>query len=336
METFIIKGYELGLLSKKEKYFELIQFLDNAFNIKIASEKKVNIEDILTYLEIEIERNPTPELLKYKEQLLSLISDILQLLAEKIIEGEYIRFKTHLVSASTILTFNWDLLLDDVFDRINVIQFKFQNPVVDSKTVRPHYFNSFMEITAYGEMTLARGTPESPYNLWDGHKSYFLKLHGSIDWRYCINEGCRAFRKVYPVIDSLGNYFCSECHESMRTLIIPPVLNKNYMNYPTIRKIWNIAVKEIKLANEIIIWGYNLPATDFYSQWLLRKASPKNLKKVIIINPKAWGEKTQAPYKTFRRRFLDIFKNYEEVDFNFYKSFQEYLTAENKESAGNL
>jgi hypothetical protein len=68
-------------------------------------------------------------------------------------------------------------------------------------------------------------------------------------------------------------------------MIIPPVLKKEYRQYPLIRRIWNIASKEIESADEIIIWGYSLPPTDFLVFGLLRQARDKSLKRLILINP---------------------------------------------------
>ena len=78
---------------------------------------------------------------------------------------------------------------------------------------------------------------------------------------------------------------CSECGEHMPRLVVPPVLNKNVRNYPLVRRIWNTAEAHIRDARELVIWGYSLPPTDFYAQWLLRQAPSHALERIAIINP---------------------------------------------------
>ena len=53
----------------------------------------------------------------------------------------------------------------------------------------------------------------------------------------------------------------------------------------------------MKEARELVIWGYSLPPTDFYSQWLFRQAPPHRLERVRIINPEVGKDE-------FRTRLL--------------------------------
>ena len=111
-------------------------------------------------------------------------------------------------------------------------------------------------------------------------KGFYLKLHGSIDWKYCANSNCGANNKV--LIAECGR--CRRCFRRLNRLIIPPIINKQYKNYPFIEKIWTLASIQLDSAEEILIWGYRLPPTDFYSNWLLSKTS-NNVIKVSIVNP---------------------------------------------------
>jgi len=111
-------------------------------------------------------------------------------------------------------------------------------------------------------------------------RGYYLKLHGSIDWNYCTNSNCGANNKFLIA----ENDRCGRCFKHLSRLIIPPIINKQYKNYPFIEKIWTLASIQLESAEEIVIWGYRLPPTDFYSNWLLSKTSEK-IKKVSIINP---------------------------------------------------
>ena len=166
-------------------------------------------------------------------------------------------------------------------------------------------------------------------------KGVYLKLHGSIDWFYCANEGCRLFNLIFPVKKPTEDYYCcSECHEHNLPLIIPPVLNKAYRQHPVIRRIWNHAADEVKSADELIIWGYSLPPTDFYSKWLLLQARGgankwTNLIRMTVINPNAVDR--EGGHTDFMKRFKRLYQDVEKfgggkVEFAAYGSYQAYHT----------
>jgi hypothetical protein len=126
------------------------------------------------------------------------------------------------------------------------------------------------------------------------------------------------------------DYYCSECHEFLECLIIPPVLNKEYRQYPVIRRIWNLAVKEISSSNELVIWGYSLPATDFYSDWLLRQARSSSISKLIIIDPAVYDRRNNRLRASFIRRFYNIVRGkLEKESIILYDSFMDYLKGYN-------
>ena len=147
-----------------------------------------------------------------------------------------------------------------------------------------------------------RTTPREPLEKCNFEGGIFLKLHGSIDWFYCLNKGCRAYQKVFPMTDPSKDYFCSECYSSLQRLIVPPTLNKQFDKYSTVQVIWHSAGNEIKVANELIVWGYSLPPTDFYASWLLRQARVAPLKKLTIINPEVTKD-------GFVSRFYEFFRD---------------------------
>ncbi len=180
----------------------------------------------------------------------------------------------------------------------------------DEELAQTHYHEFFYNLTAKGEDTWRGIEVREPYSKWDKEEGFFIKAHGSIDWFYCSNEACRVYRKVF-IIDKLENeQHCSYCHEQLDNLIIPPVLNKGYRKYPLIRTLWNLASKEISVADEIVIWGYSMPPTDFYASWLLRQARKAPLKKLIIINPELLSSSRSKNTwsRIFVRKYYDIFR----------------------------
>ncbi|MCK4815279.1 hypothetical protein KA005_05880 [bacterium] len=308
------KRLEIG--SRKE-FRQVLDYAKEATGRNLASEgSNFDIEAFFTHIEIELERNPSPVLLAIREQLLKLIQNVFLGLSAKIAGniGEYQDLVAKLQQSDTIITFNWDLLLDNALNRERILAERYKK--IDDKDVLTGYYWQFIyQLSAFGEMTMKHVVVDAPYQKWDTDRGYYLKAHGSIDWFYCSNEHCRASRKVFPLLEPDKTHSCSECHESLSSLVIPPVLNKGYRRYPLIRRIWNVAAKELSVSDEIVVWGYSLPNTDFYAHWLLSQARKSQLGKLTIINPSVVGWKKRAGGRKkgiawgFVRRFYNIFRD---------------------------
>jgi len=93
----------------------------------------------------------------------------------------------------------------------------------------------------------------------------------------------------------------------MQTVIVPPVLNKSLSKIAAIRRIWNFANRCIQAAEELVIWGYSLPPTDFYAENLLRRTRKKELHKVDLVNPEVVYHMHEVRRnRIFIRRFEDV------------------------------
>lgn len=293
-----------------------------------SKQSKIDIEELFTLIEIEIERNPSPELLAIRSDLLTLIQEILIRLEENISKEhrEYDLFSNKLSSSDTVITFNWDILLDNIMNRAEILKGLYYKKNYHKEIIK-QYENFVLKLSALGETTLGGITFGPPYKKWEGSEGIFLKAHGSIDWLYCGNEACRVYRKVFPALDPRTTHFCSECNENLSYLLIPPVLNKGYRQYPVIRRIWNLAAKEMASVNNLVIWGYSLPPTDFYASWLLRNAREAPLKSVTIINPEVVS-KTKAKTSigfSFIRKFYDLVRNIIDKESLFlYETYEDY------------
>lgn len=291
---------------------------------------RLNIEDVLTHIEIEIERNPSIQGDNLRRQLLGIIDATLRRLeAEYKLSGkrgEYHDFAGQISdrdNRDSIITFNWDLLLDNALGREPILK-----GVLIEETrglLKEHYWNFISHFSGYGEQLVDGIQIKSPYRFWDKEGQH-LKLHGSIDWFYCSNEGCRCFEKLFPIYGEDNRlYNCGECHGKLEMLIIPPVLNKVYGKYPVINRMWNFAAKEISHADELIIWGYSLPATDFYASWLLRQARKGPLRKLAIINPDVVSKNGERLKREFVDKFYNLYRGkVPENEILLFESFEDY------------
>lgn len=285
--------------------------------------RKIDIESVLTNLEIDLERFNDPKLHLTRDQILKLIQLVL-IKVQPMNESQnslLYQFIKKLNQNDSIITFNWDILLDNLLGREAALEWAYNN----GAPTENWYWNFVFKLSAHGENTIDGSTMPPPYSEWPKAQGYFLKMHGSIDWAYCNNELCRHFGKGF-IIDKIGeSLYCSSCHESTHSLLIPPVLNKQYRKYHLIRRVWNTALREIEIAERIIIWGYSLPETDFYSSWLLRNGT--NVKKLILINPDVLkGKKEKKINKKFVNRFSMLFQNtVKKTDIDLYETFDDYL-----------
>jgi hypothetical protein len=284
--------------------------------------KSLNIEDVFTRLEICREfENPAgrtgASLLVIRNQLLDYIRRIIGLCTRNAFGAYSHMLVDNLRPDDSVLTFNWDLLLDDSF--------------VSTSHRLPHY-NNF----------LARmGAMDNQYFIphWTPGSGLFLKLHGSLNWFQCTNSICAEAEKVIFRNDtsscldwSLGTeyYPCRRCGSDAAPLIIPPVLRKPITAQETVRAVWGLAGKIIQQADVIVIIGFSAAPTDFYASWLLSTVflDPVGLretllkrKSVIVANPLNDADQREA--KDFKQRMLKLFPHSYNANFRTFSEIQE-------------
>jgi hypothetical protein len=305
--SFFSKIKNLNLINVKNiDDKNLINYIHKIMKIDILSEKnQVDIEKLMTFMDIEIENTNNRESFKIqilKERLLEIIILLFDKLSKnlKLKNGDYNDFIKKIEDDDTVVTFNWDVLLDNIFigknqhNELNNLIKKDTSPVILDDPINPNLLSE---------------------------KSYYLKLHGSVDWKYCPNRDCDAHNKIFISKNNL----CGICFNPLNTLIIPPIINKQFKAYPFIEKLWKLAFKQFDIAQEIVIWGYRLPPTDFYSKWLLSKTSI-SIKQISIINPdcilSGKGKDIRLNRKNFLKPFFDIYREKKVI---LYKDFQDYL-----------
>lgn len=317
--------------NKIRPIFECVDlYIKENFNKNILDiRQKLDIEDILTNLEIDIEKTKSNDLQIIRDKVIKVILITFNILTKRSYQykksSEYYLFFNQLEDNDTIITYNWDLLLDNILDREKIISNIKNLGQIKDDIFKKQYLRMLTDLSAYRDLSWDRTS--APYKKYHS-KGYYLKLHGSIDWLYCPNEDCGLYSKVFPVKNIVDEYKCYECSSKMERLIIPPILNKNYSSFPFVKKLWNIALEELQSANELVIWGYRLPPTDFYNKWLLRQKSDK-LKKVSIINPECFNKiKNNRLQRNmiFLEPFLDIFKaDKTTTEINYYENYNDYI-----------
>lgn len=238
------------------------------------------------------------------------------------VSESHINLAKQLTKNDTIITFNWDTLMDRALDETTD-----WNPD-NGYLVRPKYiYKDKWDIPEEDEMK---------------NYPYLLKLHGSSNWLtshpipengvlvptqeqsikdFCVNvnnnspyscykgrysegyenysygyypvnlplEGKSAPEGMLFVSSSFKSPFMKEPTSSDKglvsiPLIIPPVKKKEYNSFGNLfTSLWEKAEKELSEASEIYIIGYSFPKTDYRSSELFKKAFLKRTNMPKII-----------------------------------------------------
>jgi hypothetical protein len=189
---------------------------------------------------------------------------------------EYIRWLRKDSRSLTVVTFNYDLLLEHLFDEIRVRYEYGKRTGIE--------FDDASRRSA-----IRRSLPF--------RRVQVLKLHGSANWGVC--RGCRkakaqddmvlAFERSFV---SRRNRTCPRCKEkTLENGIIPPILEKSGESRHA-GLVWAAARQALRRAREIIVIGYSLPPTDHEALSLLREIAPppKRPRITLVCGPKGAPE----------------------------------------------
>jgi len=318
---------ESNLASILSRYFGLQFAIDGE---KVLSNKSVNIEEVLTFLDnyenVYLATNYQKDIfIKAKQELLSFIHYVILntpahcspefvhrlsnnksdgALKKKQIRRAIAAFRMHNAILSNIkredsvISFNWDLIVDSIL----------------WANKKEHYFH--MRDQLLNPFIIAhRGAPDFGYfSADDLHQGYFLKLHGSVNMACCTNRDC--LRHQFPILfdefeaETPSLQQCNICFSPLEVLILPPLVNKTYRSNRFFRLQAGLAASKLNIATEIIVLGYSFPVFDFEANSLMRLArlNPKEeeagsedfLERIIIVNP-------QVTNRRYIKRITDLF-----------------------------
>lgn len=155
---------------------------------------------------------------------------------------------------NTIITFNYDTVIEDAFERIGV------------------KFN-------LGLNGAANLGVDSDYesNSWepDDNTTKILKLHGSVNWKL-VGRSIVIKKKINSMRqDQSGQY-----------VLEPPTWDKD-RNAEILQPLWNASIDSIRFATRIFIIGYSLPEIDMYFKYLIASGLAQNisLESIVFVNP---------------------------------------------------
>ena len=218
----------------------------------------------------------------------------------QLIKEAYERFAAHLNdTSSTVITFNYDLLIESLLMRTHKWHtydgYGVNIPVAyDAMPTSPH---TIMKQRLQDVTTLK----------WPSVT--LLKLHGSINWVRPTMTGDRGddiyqipFREGISQSDfALRTDFGAPFTLRFKPVIVPPVLDKTFwLKNPSFRVIWNMAMEAIDEADRITFIGYSLPLTDFMAEFLFRQGLNMRSaeRRIVVVDPNA---------AELKERYFDVF-----------------------------
>lgn len=248
----------------QDRFSNLWAFLEHYYQVALGdlANCHLDIEEVLTLLDVgRAHRKERPQLL-----------DLIALTLDKIIYGNPCKHHLRLVNSlgpeDVIITFNWDLLVDNV--------------VAMNNDGGPDYGVNLLEPVQESHRAGANRRT-SPL---------VLKPHGSMNWMTC--RGCKKSYayvlqgKTAAAYHAGQDVNCRACGKPTEPLMIPPTLMKSY-THPVIKAVWEEAARILRRADEIVIVGYSLPPTDFKAKWLFMETSADRghaLRSLTIVDQK--------------------------------------------------
>ena len=280
------------LLPLKNRMKQLFGFdMDN-----LASSPAIpGLENVATILDLDAKQSGNSEVV-------DLLFDLVSVVIWKALEGPpsdlHQRLAKGIEKGDTVISYNYDMLFDNA---------------LGSKLKDGTYRINFDWIFD-GTWSRSSGSPSI---------TELLKLHGSLNWLRCANCGSSLLynfkalpRLVYEKLGlapSSGDFVCPKCQRKMlKSAIIPPLLTKP-LDDIEFKYVWDLASRRLTTADKIVVIGYSLPPTDYYSEMLLRKSISSRMQTELqldVVNPNP--EVVERLVRTLRPTEHESFDNLKE------------------------
>jgi len=218
--------------------------------------KNFSFEELISRLDLYLHYNHLKgdenNIKKVELELLHHFIDLLKKQNLNYNSSVYEKFIKKLNPDDTIVSFNYDLLIEKTLKNLNL-------PMPNFGIINTS--NSFIN--------------NSPFNLY--------KLHGSINWSYCPRCKEIFFQDSDIVDEEINNLSAGNCIR--KPLIIAPTLYKSY-SLPKLRILWKKAFKVLSNTPTIYFIGYSIPRADALVYQLLDLANSINTNhpKVYLVN----------------------------------------------------
>lgn len=312
--------YYIELMSLKEELRERLQ----AANVQIC------LEDVFTLFDkcITMKENTTDYTYTQIDQLQHALLRLFTFyFSDKVNRHKYnksdylevIKFIREHSEDISVVTTNWDILLEKYFEK-NGIGYDYK-------------FNSSYVINS-------EGTFYSDYHADCEAKIPYIKIHGSINWFRCLKcgtlqvyEGEMCGKYLFDDNEKEKCIHCSQVGEGEVVQIKPEIITPTMMkliNNQLYNNLWKNAAYALQEANEIIFCGYSLPMADYEFRYLLKQNIQPGTKIDVVLyhndDPERSTDHNIMNYLP-EKRYTDLFSNCS-CSF-YYEGFGDYFQHKN-------
>lgn len=263
-----------------------------------------SLESVFGYLDYFISKKeslgknyPTAKILEIRQALIQLIHYVIAIpgINKK---GVYKQFWEKVAAENrniSVITMNYDTLLDEAFD------FLYPDKSYIDYCVSLMNYHHYPEIGAFNWWI----NPREPVPIWNGGNPKpikLIKIHGSVNWKYCncCNQVLLTPWDTQIDLSSMcfKGYIYASCENpeteefelacpldgnKFETFIVPPSHIKE-LSHPAINKLFDEAALEIRKTKQIIFVGYSFPEADVHIKALLKKNLPQDLT-LHVVDP---------------------------------------------------
>jgi NAD-dependent SIR2 family protein deacetylase len=304
----------------------VVKFIKDNFAYDEASNEYPHLESVFLFLDYFIQQNEslsktyTISLIhEIKEHLIKLIYHIVNKKTDEK-SAVYHKFWVAVENNNkniSIITLNYDTLLEQAFDhlyeRIGYIDYSF-HLMNYSKREELAFFNYWIDPTK--PVMIKGDNIPVPFKI--------IKLHGSLNWKYCnccnqtlltpwdraidLNEG----KLTWYSQKSNENfaYVCPLDGTEFETLILTPSFTQN-LKHQVISQLLSEAGREIRAAKKIVFIGYSLSNADVHIRALFQKHLQSSTE-VIVINPRI-TKSLELKYQSIAKNAVFINSSFENL-----------------------
>jgi NAD-dependent SIR2 family protein deacetylase len=267
-----------------ELFFILNQYFVNNRNSFDNSIQNINIEEVYSFLHsfnniFSSQSFKRKDFETARRQLHQYIITVIRYTSWNIQESVFLRaLCTKLKSSDSIITFNWDTLIDQA--------------LLSANTDPAKELAASILLSAVPARTSSLIKNEERYHQL--HTGRLIKIHGAINITQCQNTSC--YRHDYPYVwdhkeESPAYWHCHECGTPTQEMILSPHGAKTYSTNRFFKLQANIAAEKLSIAEKIVVIGYSFPTFDIEARSMLRCSRLDNrdseawLKEVSIVDP---------------------------------------------------